>query len=137
MSKFRTIAVFPYPAQAAVIKSKLESENIAVFLRDEFTIATDPFATNAIGGVKMDVYKEDYVKAIGLIEQANPEITQRITDLVICPNCKKREVREQSDVLTATTFAERLKAVAMSIFPFSNDKHYKCRNCSHKFDLNE
>ncbi|MGJ8683861.1 MAG: hypothetical protein ACSHWW_04520 [Nonlabens sp.] len=137
MSKFRTIAVFPYPAQAAVIKSKLESENIAVFLRDEFTIATDPFATNAIGGVKMDVYKEDYIKAIGLVEQSNPEITQSITDLVVCPNCKKRQVREQSDVLTATTFAERLKAVFLSIFPFSSDKHYKCMNCSHKFDLNE
>ncbi|GAK92263.1 hypothetical protein JCM19298_2751 [Nonlabens ulvanivorans] len=65
MSKFRTIAVFAYPAEAAVIKSKLESEDVAVFLRDEFTIATDPFATNAIGGVKMDVYKEDYIKAIG------------------------------------------------------------------------
>lgn len=137
MSKFRTIAVFPYPAQAAVIKSKLESENIAVFLRDEFTIATDPFATNAIGGVKMDVYKEDYIKAIGLVEQSNPEITQSITNLVVCPSCKKRQVREQSDVLTAITFAERLKAVFLSIFPFSNDKHYKCMNCSHKFDLNE
>lgn len=31
MSKFRTIAVFAYPAEAAVIKSKLESENISVF----------------------------------------------------------------------------------------------------------
>ncbi|KEZ92580.1 MULTISPECIES: hypothetical protein [Nonlabens] len=137
MSKFRTIAVFAYPAEAAVIKSKLESENISVFLRDEFTIATDPFATNAIGGVKMDVYKEDYIKAIGLIEKSNPEITQRITHLVICPKCKKRAVREQGDVMTATTFAERLKAVLLSIFPFSSDKHYKCMNCSHKFDLNE
>jgi len=137
MSKFKTIAVFAYPAEAVVIKSKLESENVAVFLRDEFTIATDPFATNAIGGVKMDVYKEDYIKAIGLIERSNPEITQRITNLVICPNCKKRQVREQSDVLTATTFTERLKAVFLSIFPFTSDKHYKCMNCAHKFDLNE
>ncbi|MBF4985502.1 hypothetical protein FNJ87_14590, partial [Nonlabens mediterrranea] len=111
MSKFKTIAVFAYPAEAAVIKSKLESENVPVFLRDEFTIATDPFATNAIGGVKLDVYKEDYIKAIGLIEKSNPEITQRLINLVICPKCKKRTVREQGDVMTATTFAERLKAV--------------------------
>lgn len=137
MSKYRTIAVFTYPAEAAVIKSKLQSEQIPVFLKDEFTIATDPFATNALGGVKMYVYKEDVLKAVGIIEQYNPQITQRITQLIICPNCKKRNVREQSDILTATTFAQQCKAVLLSIYPFSNHKNYSCNNCSHKFNLDD
>jgi len=137
MNKFRTVATFSYPAEAVVMKSKLESENIEVFLRDEFTIASDPFATNAIGGVKMDVYTEDFIKALGIIEKASPELSQRITHYIICPNCKKREVREQQDVNTAIGFVETIKAVVYSLFPLKRHKLYQCMNCAHEFDLHE
>ncbi|ARN72270.1 hypothetical protein BST91_11665 [Nonlabens tegetincola] len=136
MSKFKTVAIFSYPADAAVIKSKLESEGVTVILRDEFTIATDPFATNAIGGIKMDVYREEYLKAINIIETVNPEILSTVTQLIKCPNCKKRQVREQHDVHTATNFKETITAIYLSIFPFTGSEHYVCKNCNHKFDIN-
>ncbi|PRP67645.1 putative signal transducing protein [Nonlabens agnitus] len=137
MNKFRTVATFSYPAEAAVIKSKLESENIEVFLRDEFTIASDPFATNAIGSVKMDVYIEDFIKALAIIEKSSPELSQRITDYIICPNCKKRKVREQQDINSASGFIEVIKAITYSLLPLRKHKLYKCTNCAFEFDLHE
>lgn len=134
MSTFRTVAVFSFPAQAAVIKGKLESENIHVILRDEFTIATDPFATTALGGVKMDVYKEDYIKALGIIELHAPDSVQVDVSALRCPICDKRGVREQQDLDTAHTFKQRLRAAILSIFPFKNDLPYQCTHCNHIFN---
>lgn len=133
MSKFRTIAVVSYPAEAGVIKAKLESEHITVILKDEFTVATDPFATNALGGVKLQVYKEDYVKAMGLIEQYAPELLQSNLATIKCPNCSLHKVLDQQDIHTATTFSQRLKAIRLSLFP-STSTYYRCGNCSHEFE---
>ncbi|OUS21180.1 hypothetical protein A9Q93_01405 [Nonlabens dokdonensis] len=137
MSKFRTIAVFSYPAEAVVVKGKLESEQVQVFLKDEFTVATDPFATNAIGGVKMQVYKEDFIKAMGILETSNPDLVKYRVEYVKCPNCHKRKARELSDIETARTFAEKIKAIALSILPFSSSYNYQCVNCNTKFDIDE
>ncbi|MGB5980973.1 MAG: hypothetical protein WBG46_02405 [Nonlabens sp.] len=134
MSKFRTIAVFSYPAEAVVIKGKMESENIPVFLKDEFSIATDPFATNALGGVKMQVYKEDYIKAMGILESSNPDIVKNRVDYVKCPNCGKRDARELIDVSTARNFSETMKAVFYSLSPLKQEYAFQCRNCGEKFN---
>ncbi|PPK96468.1 MULTISPECIES: DUF2007 domain-containing protein [Nonlabens] len=137
MSKFKTIAVFAYPAEAVVVKGKLESEQVEVFLKDEFTVATDPFATNAIGGVKMLVYKEDFIKAMGILEQSNPDLLKYRVEYIKCPNCGKTDAREIRDIETAPTFADKMKAVVLNIFPFSNSYNYQCKSCYTKFDVNE
>ena len=51
--KFFTVASFEFPADVQILKSKLESEGIPVFLRDENTLNSDPIISNAIGGVKL------------------------------------------------------------------------------------
>ncbi|QJP33990.1 hypothetical protein F0365_06025 [Nonlabens sp. Ci31] len=137
MSKFRTVAVFAYPAEAVVVKGKLESENVHVYLKDEFSVAADPFATNAIGGVKMQVYKEDFIKAMGILEQSNPDLLKHRVEYIKCPNCGKREAREMRDIETARSLSEKMTAIGLSIFPFTNSFNYECKNCQTKFDVNE
>lgn len=137
MNTFKTVAVFAYPAEAVVVKGKLESENITVFLKDEFTVGTDPFATNAMGGVKMQVYKEDYVKAMGIIEQSNPDMVKYRVEYVKCPNCGKRNARELRDIETARTLKEQIKAIGLSISPFSTSFNYECKSCHTKFNVDE
>ena len=137
MKKFRTVAIFTYPAEAQVMKSKLESENISVFLRNEYTIAAEPFASNAMGGIKMDVYMEDFVKASAIVEKSDPEFLQTRTNTIKCPNCGQRSIRELHDVNSATGVTETLRAALYSIIPFIKHKNYKCTNCAHEFDLHE
>lgn len=68
MKNLITLTVFEYPFQAQVIKSKLESEDIYVFLKDELTIQIDNFLSNAIGGVKLQVYENDVEKSLEILK---------------------------------------------------------------------
>ena len=52
-TEFHTLGTFEFPADAVVIKGKLEAEGIPVFLRDEATINSDPLISAALGGVKL------------------------------------------------------------------------------------
>lgn len=59
MDNFITVASFTYPHEAAVLKGRLESEGIECFLRDELTVQVYNFYSNALGGVKLQVHKND------------------------------------------------------------------------------
>ena len=64
-----TVATFTYPPQAAILKGRLESEGIECFLKDELTTQVNPFYSNAIGGVKLQVWQEDAPQAIALLKE--------------------------------------------------------------------
>lgn len=68
MENLITLTTFEYPFEAQVIKSKLESEGIYVFLKDELTIQIDNFLSNAIGGVKLQVFEKDVAQALELLK---------------------------------------------------------------------
>ncbi len=70
MDPFITIATFQYPHEAYVIQSKLESEGIIVFLKDELTIQAHNFLSNAAGGVKMQIQASDLEAALPILEHA-------------------------------------------------------------------
>lgn len=63
----RTLAAFNQPMEAYMLISRLEGNGIPAFLRDEYMVAIDWLAANAIGGVKVDVRDEDYERALELI----------------------------------------------------------------------
>lgn len=50
---------------AHIVKGRLEAENIACWLKDEniSTLIVDPILTNAIGGIKLMVPKDQLEKA--------------------------------------------------------------------------
>ena len=68
MSKFQQIATYQYSSEAYLIKGKLESEGIEVFLQNENTINTDPLLSNALGGVRVIVHSEDVLKSRQILE---------------------------------------------------------------------
>ncbi len=78
MNKYITIAVFQYPHEAHMVKSKLESEGIMVFLKDELTVQSHNFLSNAVGGVKLQVSSADVEEAnLILIDMGiNPAVSE-------------------------------------------------------------
>lgn len=70
MDPFITVATFQYPHEAYVIQSKLESEGIIVFLKDELTIQAQNFLSNAAGGVKLQIQASDLEAALPILEHA-------------------------------------------------------------------
>ncbi len=64
MNKWVTLLTFEFPQDAQVAKLRLEADGIIVFLKDELTVQTDNFLSNAIGGVKLQVLEKDFEKAM-------------------------------------------------------------------------
>lgn len=117
--KFYQLASFEYAADVQIIKGKLESEGIPVFLRDENTLNSDPLISNAIGGVKLQVYAKDRDRAIAIYNEVRAYALDDNDDPVACPNCKATK---------SESFYTR-KGIFYKLFPFFEKRKYKCLNC--------
>src|SRR5690242_18006536 len=69
MESFITIKTFTQPHSAYIIKGHLEAEGIECFLKDELTVQSMNFYSEAIGGVKLQVRSTDAERAILLLEE--------------------------------------------------------------------
>ena len=118
--KFYTLGAFEYVADVQIIKGKLESEGIAVFLKDENTLNTDPLISSAIGGVKLQVLSKDKEQAIAIYDEIRSYALDDQDQPVVCPNCKA----QKSEVYYSR------KGLLNKLFPFFERKKYKCTVCN-------
>jgi hypothetical protein len=117
--EFFILGSFDYAADAQVIKSRLESEGIPVFLRDENILNAYTSIGSAIGGVKLSVYSRDKDRALEIYNEIRPYAVDDKGDPIICPNCKAN----RSEVYYSR------KSLLHKLFPFLEEKKYKCTNC--------
>ncbi len=73
MDQFVVIATFTYPHEYAVLKMLLESEGIRYIFENETMVQVSPFYSNAIGGIRLRVHKNDEASARALIDQLDRE----------------------------------------------------------------
>jgi hypothetical protein len=62
-----TIRTFDNYIDANIISGKLQAEGITCFLADEYTATINPFLSNAIGGIKLNVPEAEAAKARELL----------------------------------------------------------------------
>ena len=117
--EFYILGSFEYAADVQVIKAKLESEGIPVFLRDENILNTYTMIGSATGGVKLSVYSRDKERAIEIYNEIRPYAVDDKGEPIICPNCKAN----RSEVYYSR------KSLLHKLFPFLEEKKYKCTNC--------
>ncbi len=65
-----TIITVFHPQQLAIIRAHLEAEGIECFIQDELTIQVNPFYSNAIGGVKLQIRESDKERASEILRDA-------------------------------------------------------------------
>lgn len=118
--EFHTLASFEFPADVQIIKGRLEAEGIAVFLKDENTINSDPLISSAIGGVKLRVYATDKERAKEIYDEVRNYATDNQGNLIVCPNCKATK---------SETYYSR-NSIFYKLFPFFEPKKYKCAQCN-------
>ena len=68
--KFVTVLTFTFAHEVAIVRGRLESEGIVCFVKDELTVQVNPFYSNAIGGVKLQVMESDLPRAIEILKEA-------------------------------------------------------------------
>jgi hypothetical protein len=64
----KTLATFNAPIDAHLLVAKLEGSGVPAYLRDEHMVTLDWLASNAIGGVKVDVDDADYERALEVMQ---------------------------------------------------------------------
>jgi len=150
--KFITVLTVTFPHEVAVIRGRLESEGIACFVKDELTLQVNPFYSNAIGGVKLQVLESDLNQAVKILRETgyvkeenlqtsdeslyinkhsnNQDRTEKGVE-IICPICGSEEV-----VKTKKTGWLFLLTSLLFMFPtpFLQRKYY-CFNCKQEFKL--
>lgn len=115
-----TIGSFEFLADVQIIKGKLESEGIEVTLKDANTVGVEPFASNAIGGIKLMVHRYDEAVAREIYNEIRNYATDDDGNLIVCPICGA----QKSEVYYAR------KTLIYKLFPFLEPKKYKCTNCN-------
>ena len=136
MNEWITIKQFYYHHETFLYESKLRSEGIECFMKDEATVTVDPFLSNAIGGIKLQVLPADVEKAKAIIDaidknksEAHSEFQAGLTVksreyqkiLAECPSCDSGEVFMGKRSLWQEIFGL-----------FSKDDYY-CNSCQHEW----
>jgi hypothetical protein len=78
MQDFKTIAIFTYPSEYAVLRLLLEHHEIRHVFQNETMISVLPFHSNAIGGIRLKVHQDDIPLAEEIIENLNHSSNLRI-----------------------------------------------------------
>jgi|ERR1017187_3133690 DNA-directed RNA polymerase subunit RPC12/RpoP len=139
---FITIASYPEPLEANLMRSKLLSEDIECILLDENLISVQPFYSNAIGGIRLQVHEDDAMRAKEILDESNkPPLhivrksdesdsnrTYKNTKLH-CPECNSTDVYYERH-----TNSELVLSVLLLGIPLLFIKgKYHCYNCGNKW----
>lgn len=71
MKDFKTLAIFTYPHEYAVLKLILDQENIEYFFQNEATVSIIPLSAHAFGGIQLRVHALDVEKTKEILRSFN------------------------------------------------------------------
>lgn len=133
MSKFTQIATYQFSSEAYLIKGRLESEGIKVFLQNENTINTDPILSNAVGGVKLFVNTDNVIQAKQILASIPEFSFDDKGNLLTCPNCGAQKIEMVTTIKDLKSFFAFLYGLLTLSMPFYTKHKYKCENCKFEF----
>jgi hypothetical protein len=133
---FVTVRIFTNPWDAYIVKGRLESEGITVFIANEHHIWVNWPLSNALGGVKLQVSKNQVEQAEKIIELNIEGIYSKTSDdneveeENVCPNCGSNQFSSRLPVIKLLLVLLTL-GIAI-IFPIRANKH-KCLMCQQRW----
>jgi DNA-directed RNA polymerase subunit RPC12/RpoP len=142
---FVTIASYPEPIEANLIRSKLLSEGIECILLDENSILMLPINTSALRGIKLQVHENDYERAKEILDESQAPPMHIVHVAKGKPHSKKQGKTIHCPECNSTSvYFERLTRgeLALSILFFGIPLlfikgKYHCYNCGNKFNQEE
>jgi predicted RNA-binding Zn-ribbon protein involved in translation (DUF1610 family) len=131
---FELIGSYQYSSEAIIFKGKLESEGIQVFMRDNYTVDANPLYSNAIGGVKLFVNSNDYLKAKDIISQVSQYSLDDNSKLLKCPNCNEEQIDMVTSIKDLKSLFVFIFSLLLGSLPFYSKHKYKCNKCNFEFN---
>lgn len=115
---------------ANIYLSKLQSENIDCYLKDEFTTTIMPVISNAIGGIKLCVIETELEKAKTILLEFENEKKQNQK----CLKCGSTNVQYVVQTHNPKNILIALVSWLMASFALSKKNVYHCYSCGFEFD---
>ena len=110
---------------ANITLTRLQALGIVCFLRDENTVTIDPILTNAIGGIKLVVAREDEAATIKLLRAFQIDYLLSAT----CPECGSNSFVHVAKP-GAVNYLTAIITWIFSSYAVAPDYVYQCGNCN-------
>lgn len=115
---------------AHLLMGRLESEDIECWLQDENTVTINPVWTNAVGGIKLMVKKDDAVQA----RQILWEIETNRKQAVECPKCKGHNIEFVSTPRKPSNWITAIFTYLFGGYALAAEQVNHCFDCGHEFE---
>lgn len=69
MKDYKTIAIFTFQSEYAVLRLLFDQAGIQYVFQNETMISVLPFHSNALGGIRLKVHSSDIEKAVEIINE--------------------------------------------------------------------
>jgi predicted RNA-binding Zn-ribbon protein involved in translation (DUF1610 family) len=122
-----TVKTFDNYFSANILLSRLQEAGIHCFLKDEYTVTIDPILSNAIGGIKLVVNKND----VELVQSILKELDEEYVKSIACPRCGSHEIGLVPRKNAGNIFAAILTWLFAS-YAISAENVYQCSNCGYE-----
>ncbi|MEO5892385.1 MAG: hypothetical protein ABIQ31_19205 [Ferruginibacter sp.] len=122
-----TIRTFDNYFTANIALTKLHAAGVECYLKDEYTVTVDPIISNAIGGIKLVVKKDDESEVLELLKQYDEEYMRSAT----CPNCGGNNFLHVAKP-GATNYLTAILTWIISSYAVAPDYVYQCENCGYE-----
>ena len=130
----KLLKTYLYSYQANLDIAKLKDEGINSYIKDENIVSIDPILAQAVGGIKLMVYEEDYDKAIEVINKndfdnlKNEFPEEDMDDQRRCKKCGSTNILQRNSWLIGVFF------FLISFAPVAKKKsRFECLDCSYKW----
>jgi len=135
--KLITARTFVNPMDAHLLKSRLESEGISCYLKDEHSISIDPLHSNALGGVKLQIHENDIEKVMVIFKEIdNTPYKDEENNITKCPNCESSElIAGYISIKSIAGVLSAILSILFMVFPFHVNTLFKCKKCGTEFKL--
>jgi predicted RNA-binding Zn-ribbon protein involved in translation (DUF1610 family) len=115
--------------EAHIAKGVLEEQEINCWLKDEYTVTIDPILTNAVGGIKLMVDKNEAKRAWEILDNLRKE--QKAS--VICPRCGSHNIEFVNTPRKAANWLSSIATFFLGDYAMAVDKVNHCFDCGHEF----
>ncbi len=122
-----TLQTFDNYFNANIQLTRLRAAGIECYLKDEYTVTIDPLLSNAIGGIKLLVRKNEEHTIRKIVREMNVSADNQL----LCPHCGSHKFilvpkRSTENLLTAITIW------LFAAYAVSAENVYQCKACGYE-----
>src|SRR2546423_7844678 len=127
--EFVLLQTFTNYIDAHIVMGRLEEEGINCWLQDENIVTIDPILTNAVGGIKLMIRKDQLEKALQLNQQFDFKNRNRIS----CPKCHSHNIELIHTNRKAINWISAITTFLLGNFALAPEQIYHCFDCNAEF----